>query len=59
VNKVKEGFNIVVAGAGFGCGSSREEAPRALKGSGVLAVIAKSYAFVSFSLIFFSAFFEE
>eukprot|EP00026_Physarum_polycephalum_P001534 Phypoly_transcript_01536.p1 GENE.Phypoly_transcript_01536~~Phypoly_transcript_01536.p1 ORF type:complete len:1000 (+),score=173.08 Phypoly_transcript_01536:90-3089(+) len=46
VEKVKEGFNIVVAGGGFGCGSSREEAPRALKGSGVLAVIAKSYAFI-------------
>ncbi|OMJ30425.1 putative aconitate hydratase [Smittium culicis] len=44
--KVKEGFTIVVAGAGFGSGSSREEAPRALKGAGIKAVIAKSYAFI-------------
>ncbi|EXJ70643.1 uncharacterized protein A1O5_06714 [Cladophialophora psammophila CBS 110553] len=40
------GLNIVVAGNAFGCGSSREEAPRALKGSGVKAVIAKSFAFI-------------
>lgn len=45
-DKVKQGFNIVVAGAGFGSGSSREEAPRALKGCGVRAVIAKSYAYI-------------
>lgn len=44
--KVKEGSTIVVAGVGFGSGSSREEAPRALKGSGVQCVIAKSYAFI-------------
>lgn len=44
--KVKQGFTIVVAGVGFGSGSSREEAPRALKGSGVQCVIAKSYAFI-------------
>ncbi|CAG8718015.1 12749_t:CDS:2, partial [Acaulospora morrowiae] len=31
---------------GFGSGSSREEAPRALKGAGVKAVIAKSYAYI-------------
>ena len=30
--KVRAGHNIVVAGKAFGCGSSREEAPRALKG---------------------------
>ncbi len=41
-----KGFDIVVAGVGFGSGSSREEAPRALKGSGVKAVIAKSYAYI-------------
>ena len=45
-SKVKEGFTIVVAGVGFGSGSSREEAPRALKGCGVEAVIAKSYAYI-------------
>ncbi|PVU91561.1 hypothetical protein BB559_004069 [Furculomyces boomerangus] len=44
--KVKQGYTIVVAGIGFGSGSSREEAPRALKGSGIKAVIAKSYAFI-------------
>jgi 3-isopropylmalate dehydrogenase len=41
-----QGFSIVVAGSGFGSGSSREEAPRALKGCGIQAVIAKSYAFI-------------
>ncbi|KAJ2722242.1 hypothetical protein GGI07_003449 [Coemansia sp. Benny D115] len=44
--KVADGFDIVVAGIGFGSGSSREEAPRALKGANVKAVIAKSYAFI-------------
>ncbi|KAG0079391.1 hypothetical protein BGZ90_002775 [Linnemannia elongata] len=43
---VKQGFDIVVGGSGFGSGSSREEAPRALLGAGVKAVIAKSYAFI-------------
>jgi 3-isopropylmalate dehydratase small subunit len=41
-----DGFSIVVAGTGFGSGSSREEAPRALKGCGVQAVIARSFAFI-------------
>ena len=36
--------DFVVAGRNFGCGSSREQAPRALKAAGVGAVIAKSYA---------------
>lgn len=36
--------DFVVAGRNFGCGSSREQAPRALKTAGVGAVIAKSYA---------------
>jgi len=31
-------------GRNFGCGSSREQAPRALKAAGVSAVVAKSYA---------------
>lgn len=31
-NKVKTGQRVVVAGKGFGVGSSREQAPRALKG---------------------------
>lgn len=41
--KVRPG-DIVVAGNNFGCGSSREHAPIALKGCGVALVIAKSFA---------------
>jgi 3-isopropylmalate/(R)-2-methylmalate dehydratase small subunit len=41
--KVKPG-DFVVAGKNFGCGSSREHAPVALKGAGVAAVIAGSFA---------------
>lgn len=41
--KVKEG-DIIVADKNFGCGSSREHAPIAIKAAGVSAVIAKSYA---------------
>ena len=40
---VKEG-DIIVAGENFGCGSSREHAPLAIKGSGVSCIIASSYA---------------
>lgn len=36
--------DFVVAGEHFGCGSSREQAPLALKAVGVRAVIAKSFA---------------
>ena len=36
--------DIMVAGANFGCGSSREHAPLAIKSSGIRCVIAKSYA---------------
>lgn len=41
--KVRKG-DIIVAGRNFGCGSSREQAPRALKAAGVSAIVAKSYA---------------
>lgn len=41
--KVKQG-DIIVAGKNFGCGSSREHAPIAIKGCGVSIVIAKSFA---------------
>lgn len=41
--KVKPG-DIIVGGANFGCGSSREHAPIAIKAAGIQAVIAKSYA---------------
>ena len=43
VNKVKSG-DIIVAGKNFGCGSSREHAPIAIKAAGVDVVIAKSFA---------------
>lgn len=45
--KVKEG-DFVVAGENFGCGSSREHAPIALKACRIEAVIAKSYARIFF-----------
>jgi 3-isopropylmalate/(R)-2-methylmalate dehydratase small subunit len=41
--KVKPG-DFLVAGENFGCGSSREQAPVALKACGLRAVIAKSFA---------------
>lgn len=43
VNKVKCG-DIMVGGANFGCGSSREHAPIAIKASGIACVIAKDFA---------------
>ena len=42
--KVKNGASIIVAGQNFGCGSSREHAPAAIKASGVELVIAESFA---------------
>jgi 3-isopropylmalate dehydratase small subunit len=41
--KLKKG-DIIVAGTNFGCGSSREHAPIAIKAAGVACVIAKSFA---------------
>lgn len=41
--EVKKG-DVIVAGENFGCGSSREHAPIAIKASGVSLVIAKSFA---------------
>lgn len=43
VKKLSPG-DIIVAGENFGCGSSREHAPIALKAAGVAAVVAKSFA---------------
>ena len=43
VHKVQEG-DILVGGANFGCGSSREHAPIAIKSSGVRCVIAATFA---------------
>jgi 3-isopropylmalate/(R)-2-methylmalate dehydratase small subunit len=42
-NKMNKG-DVIVAGDNFGCGSSREHAPIALKAAGISAVVAKSFA---------------
>jgi 3-isopropylmalate/(R)-2-methylmalate dehydratase small subunit len=42
-SRIKKG-DFLVAGENFGCGSSREQAPQALKAAGIQAVIAKSFA---------------
>ncbi|MFC1577212.1 3-isopropylmalate dehydratase small subunit [Candidatus Omnitrophota bacterium] len=47
VKKVKGG-DVIVAGKNFGCGSSREHAPVAIKASGVSCVIAGSFARIFF-----------
>lgn len=46
-SKVKPG-DIIVAGKNFGCGSSREHAPVAIKASGVSCVIAETFARIFF-----------
>ena len=46
-SKVRKG-DILVAGDNFGCGSSREQAPLALKVAGVSAVVAKYFARIFF-----------
>lgn len=43
VDRVQKG-DIIVAGRNFGCGSSREHAPIAIKASGISCVIAKTFA---------------
>ena len=43
VNKVQQG-DIIVADKNFGCGSSREHAPIAIKASGISCVIASTFA---------------
>lgn len=47
VSKVQKG-DIMVGGANFGCGSSREHAPIAIKASGISCVIAKDFARIFF-----------
>lgn len=42
-NKVRMG-DVIVAGRNFGCGSSREHAPIAIKAAGISTVVAKSFA---------------
>jgi aconitate hydratase/homoaconitate hydratase len=44
--RVARGENVLVAGEGWGSGSSREHAVWALKYAGVVAIVAKSYAFI-------------
>ena len=45
--KAKSG-DIIVAGDNFGCGSSREQAPLALKHAGIACIVAKSFARIFF-----------
>jgi 3-isopropylmalate/(R)-2-methylmalate dehydratase small subunit len=47
ISRVNPG-DIIVAGKNFGCGSSREHAPLAIKGCGVSGVVAKSFAAIFF-----------
>ena len=47
LNRVEPG-DIVVATTNFGCGSSREHAPLAIKASGISCIIAKSFARIFF-----------
>lgn len=42
--KLKPGESVIVAGENFGMGSSREQAPLVIKESGIVAVVAKSFA---------------
>ncbi len=46
--KIIPGKSIITAGNNFGMGSSREQAPLVIKASGILAVIAKSFARIFF-----------
>ena len=46
-HNVKKG-DIIVAGKNFGCGSSREQAPLALKHAGVACIVAESFARIFF-----------
>lgn len=46
-SEIKSG-DIIVAGENFGCGSSREQAPRVLKELGVRVIVAKSFSRIFF-----------
>jgi len=46
--KIKPGSSMIVAGENFGMGSSREQAPLVIKASGIVAVLAKSFARIFF-----------
>lgn len=47
-NEYESKYSIIIAGANFGCGSSREHAPVALGAAGTKAVVAESYARIFF-----------
>ena len=46
--KISPGASILVAGKNFGMGSSREQAPLVIRGSGLVAVLAQSFARIFF-----------
>jgi 3-isopropylmalate/(R)-2-methylmalate dehydratase small subunit len=46
--KLAKDGDVIVAGRNFGCGSSREHAPLALKGAGVRFIVARSFARIFF-----------
>ena len=46
-SKVRRG-DVIVAGKNFGCGSSREQAPIALKAAGISTIVAESFARIFF-----------
>jgi 3-isopropylmalate/(R)-2-methylmalate dehydratase small subunit len=43
-SKIRPGHSVIVAGKNFGMGSSREQAPLVIKESGIVAVLARSFA---------------
>ncbi len=47
VTRIEPG-DIIVATTNFGCGSSREHAPLAIKAAGISCIIAKSFAYIFF-----------
>jgi 3-isopropylmalate/(R)-2-methylmalate dehydratase small subunit len=46
--KLAKSGDVIVAGRNFGCGSSREHAPLALKGAGIRVILAQSFARIFF-----------
>lgn len=52
----KSEYSVIIGGKNFGCGSSREQAPAALKFSGVQVVLAPSYARIFYRNVIDAAF---